>query len=130
MRADFVSQGMNHAEGGWPKVNIKSHGCIIDELRLIWVYTLYATFATFFYIWLILENPGPKTSKQEVRSYHLRISITINIINIIIYQYQYQSQDINPNENDQTMRFRKKIEKDERWVAAFAFQVISITFAA
>ena len=20
MRADFVSQGMNHAEGGWPKV--------------------------------------------------------------------------------------------------------------
>ena len=32
----------------------------------------------------------------------------------IIYQYQYQSQDINPNENDQTMRFRKKIEKDER----------------
>ena len=85
MRADFVSQGMNHAEGGWPKVNIKSHGCIIDELRLIWVYTLYATFATFFYIWLILENPGPKTSKQEVRSYHLRI--TINIINIIIYKY-------------------------------------------
>ena len=25
-------------------------------------------------------------------------------------------QDINPNENDQTMRFRKKIEKDEKWV--------------
>ena len=24
-------------------------------------------------------------------------------------------QDINPNENDQTMRFRKKIEKDEKW---------------
>merc|ERR1719220_2549752 len=45
MRADFVSQGMNHAEGGWPK-------------------------------------------------------------------------DINPNENDQTMRFRKKIEKDERYTTA------------
>ena len=25
-------------------------------------------------------------------------------------------QDINPNENDQTMRFRKKIEKDEKLV--------------
>lgn len=43
IRADFISQGMNHAEGGWPK-------------------------------------------------------------------------DINPVENDQTMRFRKKIEKDENYV--------------
>ena len=42
-RADFISQGMNHAEGGWPK-------------------------------------------------------------------------DINPAENDQTMRFRKKIEKDDKYV--------------
>ena len=44
IRADFISQGMNHAEGGWPK-------------------------------------------------------------------------DINPAENDQTMRFRKKIEKDENYVS-------------
>ena len=43
MRAEFISQGMNHAEGGWPK-------------------------------------------------------------------------EINPTENDQTMRFRKKIEKDEKYL--------------
>ena len=42
-RAEFLSQGMNHVEGGWPK-------------------------------------------------------------------------DINPSENDQTMRFRKKIEKDDTYV--------------
>ena len=43
MRAEYVSQGMNHFEGGWPK-------------------------------------------------------------------------DINPQENDQTMRFRKKIEKDDNYI--------------
>ena len=43
MRAEYVSQGMNHFEGGWPK-------------------------------------------------------------------------DINPQENDQTMRFRKKIEKDDTYI--------------
>ena len=32
----------------------------------------------------------------------------------------YCLQDINPNENDQTMRFRKKIEKDEKWGAEFS----------
>ena len=44
-RAEFLSQGMNHVEGGWPK-------------------------------------------------------------------------DINPAENDQTMRFRKKIEKDDQYVGS------------
>ena len=43
LRAEYVSQGMNHFEGGWPK-------------------------------------------------------------------------DINPQENDQTMRFRKKIEKDDTYI--------------
>ena len=59
IRADFLSQGMNHAEGGWPKVR-----------------------------------------KLKVFSWNMFCSC----------------QDINPAENDQTMRFRKKIEKDENYV--------------
>ena len=35
-----------------------------------------------------------------------------SLLNIYLQIFQ----DINPNENDQTMRFRKKIEKDEKWV--------------
>ena len=39
----------------------------------------------------------------------------------ILVECMYCLQDINPNENDQTMRFRKKIEKDEKWGAQFGF---------
>ena len=36
---------------------------------------------------------------------------------LLINRYNYLFvQDINPNENDQTMRYRKKIEKDESYV--------------
>ena len=65
MRADFVSQGMNHAEGGWPKV-LGSH---------------------------------ESTRRNQLRNENYNLNLF---------------QDINPNENDQTMRFRKKIEKDEK----------------
>ena len=36
--------------------------------------------------------------------------------NKISYNLLFSCQDINPAENDQTMRFRKKIEKDENYV--------------
>ena len=36
-------------------------------------------------------------------------------------------QDINPVENDQTMRFRKKIEKDENYVNT-ALKLCSVSF--
>ena len=38
----------------------------------------------------------------------------------ILVECMYCLQDINPNENDQTMRFRKKIEKDEKWGSQFS----------
>ena len=44
------------------------------------------------------------------------VTVHIPIIKSPMNIYLQIFQDINPNENDQTMRFRKKIEKDEKWV--------------
>ena len=81
------------------------------------MYTFYANLQHSSMFGNFLENPGPKTI--YARGLELLEAIISGyqsqpISSITYIKYQYQSQDINPNENDQTMRFRKKIEKDER----------------
>ena len=79
MRADFVSQGMNHAEGGWPKVKIKSHVVGVS------VYFL-CNFCNILPYLVNFGKPWPKKKTIYARG----LELLEEIISV------YQSQSISP----------------------------------
>ena len=110
MRADFVSQGMNHAEGGWPKVNNVTwlySWCVLVHMS---VYFLW-NFCNILPFLVKFGKPWPKNNLRKsfgvIWRNHHRISITINIFNIIQisisisgYQSQWERSDYAlPQEN-------------------------------
>ena len=108
MRADFVSQGMNHAEGGWPKVNNVTwlySWCVLVHMS---VYFL-CNFCNILPFLVNFGKPWPKNTIcarglelfEEIISGYQSQSISYNINQYhlsISYKYQYQSQDINHNQ--------------------------------